>query len=261
MPEQIVQENDTIVLISSSTREKFILRIIDKSQKIQGLGVYNPIKLVKKIYGGMVTLGSNSYWILPPNTLDHIDTLRRKAQIIIPKDAALLSMFCNIKPGSIIVEGGLGSGALSIILLSLIGPNGKVITYETRSEFAKVGSENIIKAGLEHLWVLKLQDITKGISEKKVDAVILDIPEPWNAVGTAHAALRSGGIFASYLPTMNQVEKFVNALKEEPFIEIHSFETLFRELEVKAGATRPSFEMLGHTGYITVARKVLNKSH
>jgi tRNA (adenine57-N1/adenine58-N1)-methyltransferase len=185
--------------------------------------------------------------------------MKRKAQIILPKDSGQIGIHCNIKPGSVVVEGGLGSGAFTLFLLTLVGKTGQVISYETRKEFAKVGSDNIKKAGLDINWRLKIQDITKGISEEDIDAVVLDIPEPWKVVNTAYSALLPGGYLASYLPTMNQVEKFVISLNKKPFIEVRSFETIFRDLVIKAGATRPAFDMLGHTGYITVARKVIEE--
>jgi len=256
MVAQTVSVRDSIVLIPKQKGSKICLIVEDNRQKISGLGVYNPIKLKDIAYGKLVTMGRNQYWILPATTKDQVDTITRKAQIILPKDAALLVLYCDIKPGSKVVEGGLGSGALTIALLNLVGNTGKVTSYEMRAEFAKIGSKNIQQTNLMSSWELKLKDISKGISEKDLDAVILDIPEPWTVVEHGYHALRQGGVLAGYLPTMNQVERFVNTIKEHPFIEIRTYETLQRELIVGPGGVRPSFDMLGHTGYITVARKV-----
>jgi tRNA (adenine57-N1/adenine58-N1)-methyltransferase len=261
MTDKIVKENDNIVLIPKNKKSKITFKIIDKIQKISGLGVYNPIKLLGENYGRQITLGANKYWLLPANTLDHLETMKRKAQIIIPKDAALIGLYCDIHAGSNVVEGGLGSGALTIILLKLVGPKGIVTTYEARKDFAKIGKENIEKANLQKQWQLKIKDITTNIVERDQDAVVLDIPEPWSAVDEAYTALRSGGMIAGYLPTITQVEKFVEALQNKPFINIFTFETLQRELIVRSGAIRPGFDMLGHTGYITVGRKVLDESN
>ena len=254
-----VAKNDIIALIPVNKGSKITFTIEDKSQKIQGLGVYNSSKLIGTPYGQAITLGRNKYWLLPASTLDLIDTLTRKAQIILPKDAALIVIYCNLKPGSRVVEGGVGSGALTIVLLNIVGVNGKVTTYETNKTFAKIASQNIQKANLTNNWVLKIQDITKGISETDLDAVVIDIPEPWLVVEHVYNALRPGGTFASYIPTMNQVERLVTTLKKRFFIEIQTFETLFRNLTVGPGGTRPAFDMLGHTGYITIGRKVIEK--
>jgi tRNA (adenine57-N1/adenine58-N1)-methyltransferase len=257
MSTQEVSNDDIVVLIPKTKGQKLCLRIKDEPQKIAKLGVYNSIKLLGKTYGSCITLGRNQYWLLPSKVLDHLDTMTRKAQIILPKDSALIALYCNLSPGANVIEGGLGSGALTIFLLSLVGASGKVTTYEKREDFAKVGKRNIENACLSESWVLKMKDITKGISEKNMDAVILDIPEPWLAVDHAHSALSSGGALACYVPTTNQVEKVVKEIQAHPFIDIHTHETLHREMIVGSGGIRPSFEMLGHTGYITVAKKVL----
>ena len=66
----------------------------------------------------------------------------------------------------------------------------------------------------------------------------------------------NGGRFVSYSPTVGQVERTHAALREAAFSDVRTFETLERELVVGRQGTRPSFEMLGHTGYITAARKL-----
>jgi tRNA (adenine57-N1/adenine58-N1)-methyltransferase len=252
-----VKENETVVLISKANGNKFILKIEDRSQKITRLGVFNPKKLLNEPYGSEVTLGSQQYWLLPAKNLDFIETIKRKAQIIIPKDAALIAMYCNLVPGSKVVEGGLGSGALTLFLLNLVGLEGEVTSYEMRKDFAKLASENIKRAVKADNWKLKIKDISNGIEESDLDAVILDLPEPWNVVESAYSSLSPGGILASYSPTVNQVEKMVQQIGKYPFIEIKTYENLQRELVVKDGATRPAYDMLGHTGYLTFARKVL----
>jgi tRNA (adenine57-N1/adenine58-N1)-methyltransferase len=261
MTDHKVKKGDTIVLIptKTSTGPRLCIKIQGDTQKIPKLGVFKPEELIGTAYGSKLTLGRKSYWILPANSNDQILSLTRKAQIILPKDSMNLIHYCDIKPDSKVVEGGLGSGALTIILLNHVGEKGTVTTYETRSDFIKVGTRNINMTGLADRWKLNHGDITKGISEKSQDAVVLDIPEPWLAVEHAYNSLRPGGIFASYLPTMNQVEQLVNTIREFPFIDLHTYETLQRELEVGPRGTRPSFDMLGHTGYSTVARKVLGE--
>ena len=164
MTDPKVAKNDVVTLIPMANGKRLTIKITNQSQKISGLGVYNPKKLIGEQYGSSIHLGKNQYWLLPANTIDFIETMTRKAQIILPKDAAMICMNCDIKPGSVVVEGGVGSGALTMVLLSMVGSEGKVITYEKRKDFAKVGRSNIERNGLNQSWELKLQDITKGIS-------------------------------------------------------------------------------------------------
>lgn len=247
--------NDLAVLLDKRGN-KHLLKITKETKEVRGIGYLNPSSLIGKNFGEKVEIGSKSFILLEPSIIDKLEGIKRKAQIIIPKDSALIVMYCDVHNGIKIIEGGIGSGALTIALANLVKPEGKIITYENRKVHANFARNNIILAGLEDYSEIKLKDITIGIDEKRVDAVILDIPNPWDAVAPAFKSLRVCGHFASYTPTINQLEKVVFALKEYGFIEIKSFETLQREIVVKKSGTRPSFDMLGHTGYLTFARKV-----
>ena len=129
------------------------------------------------------------------------------------------------------------------------------MTYELREDFASLARENLDLMGLSDRSVMKIADITKGIEETGVDLVVVDIPDPQACVPHAHKALRSGGVFISYVPTMNQMESCSHAMKEAGFLDIQSFETLYRRMVVGEMGTRPDFEMLGHTGYLTYGYK------
>jgi tRNA (adenine57-N1/adenine58-N1)-methyltransferase len=91
-----------------------------------------------------------------------------------------------------------------------------------------------------------------------VDAVFLDIPDPWAAVPSAWEALRPGGHLASFSPNMEQVKETAAAIRKKPFVDQRTIELIEREMEVRDVGVRPSFAALGHTGYLTFARKVLD---
>jgi len=117
--------------------------------------------------------------------------------------------------------------------------------------------KNLKKANLEKSVETKLKDVTRGISEKDLDAVILDIPNPWDAIKHAYKALRPGGYLCTYSPLSSQVENTVKEIKKHNFIEVFTVENIQRKMVVSEKGMRPSFDMLGHTGYLTFARKVL----
>ncbi|UCH89596.1 MAG: tRNA (adenine-N1)-methyltransferase [Thermoplasmata archaeon] len=251
----MIQIGDMVTLIGP--RGKFVVKVSSEMQNIKNLGVVDTGKITEKDYGESINIIDQDYIILKPSLSDKLDALQRKAQIILPKDALQLVGMCNIQSGSLVIEGGAGSGALTVALAHFVAPNGRVVTYETREDFAAVTRKNLAMAGAEKFVELKIADVTKGFDEYDADAVILDIPNPWNVVTHAWKALAPGGFFAVYVPTMNQVEKIVSELRDNRFIEPKSMETLQREIVVGNGGVRPSFDMLGHTGYITVARKIL----
>lgn len=238
-------------------RGKFIINVSGETQNIKGLGVLDTGRLIDLAFGGKVELVDENYIILSPSLFDKLETIKRKAQIILPKDSLQIIGLCDIRSGSRVIEGGAGSGALTIVLSHFVAPDGMVFTYDNRDDFLKVTRSNLISTGTEKNVELKSGDVTEGFSESEIDAVILDIPNPWDAVEHARSALKAGGYFAAYVPTTNQVEKVVKKLKEIKFMELRTHETIQREIVSGPGGVRPSFDMLGHTGYITVARKII----
>jgi tRNA (adenine57-N1/adenine58-N1)-methyltransferase len=253
----IVGQNDIVVLVDESLR-KILVDTSGKTDKIRGVGVIDPQMLVGKLYGEKLTIGNKQFWLLVPSLQDKLQGLHRQAQIILPRDAAHILMNCAIEPGQTVLEAGIGSGALTLALASAVAPDGKIISYDIREEFIDHAMKNLRQASLANLVTTKIKDVTEGIEEKDLDAVILDIPNPWAAVGHAWKALKVGGYLGTYSPLISQVEQTVNAIAQHPFIECKTYENIQREMIVSKHGTRPSFEMLGHTGYLTFARKVLS---
>jgi tRNA (adenine57-N1/adenine58-N1)-methyltransferase len=250
-----INQGDLVTLIGP--RGKFIIKVTGEMENIKGLGVIDTGKVLKSNYGTEIDFIDEKYVILKPSLYDKIESLRRKAQIILPKDALQIIGMCDIRSGSKVIEGGAGSGALTMALANFAAPEGKIITYENRKEFANIAKANLQNAGLDKFVEFKIADITNSIDETNFDAVIVDIPNPWAVVKHAEKALIPGGFLAAYVPNTNQVEKFVLTLKEHNFTEIKTVETIQREIVTGEGGVRPSFDMLGHTGYTTVARKII----
>ncbi len=195
---------------------------------------------------------------LKPTLEDYIMKSSRKTQITYPKDIALIVMFSGIGPGSRVVESGTGTGALTTALAHYVKPNGKVYTYEYREEFQKNAEKNLRRTNLLEFVELKSGDITTGIEECDLDAVVLDLAVPWLVVSHAYEALKPSGTIVSFSPTIDQVVKTVEALKENNFVFIETVECMMRAMQVERGKTRPHTMMTGHTGYITHARKAVN---
>jgi len=251
-----VENDDTIVLIDNNAK-KCIININNKTDKFKGIGVLNPSSLIGNEYGKKINIGNKQFWILSPSNLDKLHSIIRNAQIILPRDAAIIIMNCSIETGHKVLEGGIGSGSLTIALANAVAPSGKIISYDTRQDFINHAIKNIKKAELEKYVTTKNKDVTKEIDESELDSVIIDIPNPWNVVDKAWCALKVGGYFCSYSPLVSQLEKTVEALWENKFIEIKTFENIQREMVVTKRGTRPNINMIGHTGYLTFARKIL----
>jgi tRNA (adenine57-N1/adenine58-N1)-methyltransferase len=250
------KKGETVVLIDSNYR-KFLIETEGKTDKVKGIGVFDPKILIGIKYGKQIEMGSKQFWILRPSLQDKLQGLKRKAQIILPRDSAQIISNCSIESNQKVLEAGIGSGSLTIALATTVAPDGKVISYDNRDDFIKHAMKNIKNSKLEKFVETKLKDVTTGIKEKNLDAIILDIPNPWDAVNHAYKALKPGGYLCTYSPLSSQVENTVREIKKHNFIEVKTIENIQRELVVSEKGMRPKFGMLGHTGYLTFARKVL----
>lgn len=250
-----INENELVVLLDKKGN-KIVLRVVSGAGKVRGLGVYDSSELVGKRVGGKITIAKREFVLLRPTMADMLSSMERKAQIILPKDGMVILHHCDIKSGDTVVEGGAGSGALTMLLARTVAPKGRIITYDVREDFLRIAKGNVSRVGLGDHVIFKKEDVTENISETEVDAVILDIPNPWDAVENAFDCLKPGGHIGSYSPTVNQVESTVRKMREHGLSHIRTIETLQRDMVVGERGTRPGFDMLGHTGYVTVGRKV-----
>ncbi len=148
-------------------------------------------------------------------------------------------------------------GALTAALARGIAPDGQVFTYEMRPEFLRAAKANVDKAGFGSLVTFHNKDPTEGFDEAGVDAVVVDLGDPWRMVRAAYGALVGGGLLAGFTPTINQLEKLAVALREGGFVILEAVELLMREFKTEAGKVRPETRMIGHTAYVTIARKLL----
>jgi len=253
-----VASGDRVVLMDSDGR-KIAVVVAPGARRVGGLGVLDPSPLVGAAFGSTATVGNRRFTVLRPSLLDLLETLERRAQIILPKDACHILLGCDISAGKTVVEGGAGSGAMTTALAWAVRPGGRVITCDVRPDSLRQARHNVERAGLAEVCSFREADVTApgGIPERDIDAVVLDIPEPWRALDGAWEALRPCGHLACYTPTANQAEQSVRALRGRRFIGVRTVEVLEREMAVVEKGIRPSFEMLGHSGYLTFARKVL----
>ncbi len=257
MPEENIAEGDHIILVLEP-RRTYMVKVEAGKTFHTHKGYVKLDELIGKPFGATLqsSLGAQ-FTALNPTLTDYIMKSSRQTQITYPKDAALIVMFSGIGPGSRVVESGTGTGALTTALAHYVKPDGKIYTYELRQEFQKNAEKNLKRANLLDYVELKSGDVTAGIEERDVDAVVLDLAVPWLVVPHAYAALKSSGTLVSFSPTIDQVVKTAEALKENGFLLVETVECLMRAMQVERGKTRPQTLMTGHSGYITYARKAL----
>lgn len=192
-----------------------------------------------------------------PRLVDHIMQMPRQTAIIYPKDLAAILLWADVHPGATVFESGMGSGALTMALLRAVGPEGRVIVYEARAAFIQSARANIEAfLGPVPNLVVHERDTYAGIDERDLDRVLLDLPEPWQAVPHAAQALRAGGFLCAYSPSTTQVQTTVQTLRAHGFGDVESLETLYRPWHVQGQSVRPAQQMVGHTGFLTFARRL-----
>lgn len=247
-----------LVLLTTQKGKKWLVKIED-AQYDSHLGTVHMLDAVGKEEGEFLeTNKGTKLFLLRPSMEDYIFKMKRQTQIIYPKDLGAIIIYGDILPGITVLESGLGAGSLCLALLRVVGEGGRVISVEKRPEFASLASENIRKFyGLppqnHDIVVAEIQSVCLKVC---VDRVVLDLPEPWGAIGSVTPLLKLGGLLVSLSPNVGQVQLTHRELKNKGYINIQTFELLKRDWMIDALRARPVDRMVAHTGFITVAKKV-----
>lgn len=220
-------------------------------------GVLKHDDLIGKPWGSQVYSHTGApFYLLQPSIADVLNDLPRTTQILYPKDIGYLLVTMGIIPGKTVMEAGTGSGSMTIAMATAVGPQGRVISYEQKQETQNLARKNLERLGLESRVELKLRDILNGFDETNADAFFLDVQNSFDYIPQVRAALKPGGFFATLLPTFNQVEKTLFALKKNDFAFVEVCELMLRFYKSDPARIRPTDRMVAHTGYLIFARRI-----
>jgi tRNA (adenine57-N1/adenine58-N1)-methyltransferase len=250
------QDGDLIELVGLHHKH-FILRLAAGSVFQSHRGVIKHDDMIGRTWGTEITShNGNVFFLLQPSLADLLKELKRSSQILYPKDIGYVMVTLGIGPGMHVLEAGTGSGALTCAFAYMVGPQGRVTSYDIREEMQVVARSNLRLLDLEDRVSLKLRDIGQGVEERDVDALFLDLPNPFDYVAQVREAMKPGGFFGCILPTTNQVEKMLIALRQHNFAFIDVCETLLRYYKSEPSRFRPVDRMVAHTGFLIFARPV-----
>lgn len=254
------QPGDLVELIAPNNKF-FLFRLTEGMRLETHRGVVEHNHLIGKKWGSLVySHQGNPFYLFQPSLKSILLETKRTTQIMYPKDIGYILVSMNIFPGAQVIEAGSGSGALTTALAYAVGETGKVYSYEKRPEMLALAKKNIQRLGLEHRVEFKLQDIASGFAEVNVDALFLDVPNPYDYLNQSREALKCGGFWGAILPTFNQITQLLEALRQHYFSSVEVCEILLRHYKPIAQRLRPTDRMVAHTGYLIFARPVTKEA-
>jgi tRNA (adenine57-N1/adenine58-N1)-methyltransferase catalytic subunit len=252
-------ESGEKVLLMDPKGRKYLLALRPHDKFSTHLGTIAHSEIIGREEGTVLRTSTGAALVaFRPTFAEYALKMKRGAQVLYPKDVATVLIGGDIFPGATVVEGGGGSGALTIALLRAVGEKGQVITYEVREDFLRQARTNVEAfLGKVPHWVPKLKDIYEGIEETSIDRVVMDLPEGWRAVKHAAQALRPGGLLVAFFPTVPQLQAMAAAIEDEPGLALQEVsETVHRPWRVQGLSVRPALRMVAHTGFFMVARRL-----
>ena len=203
------------------------------------------------------------YLAIRPLLADYVMSMPRGAAVVYPKDAGQIVQMGDIFPGAIVVEAGVGSGALSMSLLRAVGEAGRVHSFERREDFAGIARANARAFfGADHpSWTVTVGDLVEAlpgaVEAGTVDRVVLDMLAPWECLEVVADALIPGGLVIAYVATATQLSRVAEALRDYGgFTEPHAWESMVRDWHLEGLAVRPAHRMHGHTGFLITSRRL-----
>ena len=248
-----------LVLFFYNDSKKWLLKISKKEQFHSHIGVIKHSDAIGKEFGSRLITNKDKYvYLLKPTLHDHVMKMQHSTQIVYPKDFGYIAARMGVQSGQKIVEIGTGSGSLTTFLASIVNPRGHVYTFDVEPKFMEVAEKNIKKAGMSKYVTMNEFDFKKAkkLPHSEVDLVVVDLGDSWSVVPQARKMLKGSGGFIAICPTMNQLEKLSVAFVENEFTDIECTEHILRRIEARDGKTRHSYQGIGHTTYLAIARKV-----
>ena len=254
----VLKDGDAVVVYDRRAKKHLVILEAGKRVQVAG-GAFDCDDLIGKDEGCRIrTLRGGGVAAYRATLEDYVLLMPRAAAVLPPKAIAYVLQWADIFPGAHVAEAGIGSGALTIGLLEAVGPTGRVTSFDLREDHAKRALKNIEnwRGGVSDRLDFRAGDIVTELASINVDRVVLDVPEPWQAIEAIAGSLRSGGIWVSYLPTIRQVDQLVLALLDShAFAPPEVIEIMLRKWVADQQRLRPELTMVGHSGFLVRTRR------
>jgi len=253
-PKNVVEEGDTVVIYKNFNQTSVL--VVERGKVLQTkYGALRHEYIIGKKYGSRIECTKGYVYVLCPTPESWSQNLEHRTQILYSSDVALVTLNLDLKPGSLVGEAGTGSGSLSHALIRTISPNGHLFTYEVNEERFSAAKQEFERHRLSNFVTINLRDVcASGFGDEvvsKLDAVFLDMPQPWAALESAKRSLKIDRLcrFCSFSPCIEQVQRMCDELRKHGFVDLETIECLSRTYKVLAvdrntGAIKPSKSVL-----------------
>jgi tRNA (adenine57-N1/adenine58-N1)-methyltransferase len=256
-PSSSITRDGDLAQLVGLRHKHFIITLQEGAKFETHRGILQHDDLIGKPWGTQVFSHMGSpFFLLQPSLADLLIDLPRTTQILYPKDIGFILVTMGVGPGQKVMEAGTGSGSMTTALAYAVGPEGHVISYEIKQDVQNLARKNLTRFGLDLRVDFKLRDIAHGFDETEVDSFFLDVPNPYDYVAQVRSALKPGGFLCCLIPTFNQVEKTLLALRQNRFAFVEVCELLLRYYKPEPSRIRPTDRMVAHTGFLVFGRRI-----
>ncbi len=256
---KVASVGDLIQLVGLR-HKSYIFNIVEDKELHTHRGIIKHNDLIGLPFGSKILSHNESpFFLLQPSISDILLDLKRITQILYPKDIGYILLTMGIGEGQHVVEAGTGSGAMTIALAHAVGNIGRITSYDQKKEFQNLAKKNLRQVGLEDRVEFIIRNIEEGFQETNVDALFLDVMNPYDYIPQVRAALKPGGFFGCLVPTTNQVSRLLHQLRLNQFAFIDVVEVLLRFYKPEPERLRPTDRMVAHTGFLIFGRPLLSE--
>lgn len=252
---------DNQLVVINTPKNKYLSVVENNKEFITNEGKFKFSDL-KKIPSIVTTTTGIDFQIYTPTYKEFVLLMKRGPQIIYPKDVGQIIVESNLHNSSRVLEIGSGSGALTLYLYSLLQNSGKLYSLDsskinqrrankTISRYLSTYSKDTVDVNFINE---KLDNFNFKNLEDKIDAIITDVPEPWDFF--INNKIDTNLNWVSYLPSMSQIIRINETLKEKNFQDIEVKEVILRDWIVDKKVVRPTNKLVSHTGFLVSAKYI-----
>ena len=134
----MLEAGTLVTLCSASKKDRFLVTLEDGGKLETRLGIILHDQIMSAGYGGKVLSHNGSaFYVTKPTLEEYLRKIKRRTQIVFPKEAGYILLQLDIRPGARVLECGTGSGGMTTVFASFVGDEGRVYSYDVHTKEGK----------------------------------------------------------------------------------------------------------------------------